>query len=65
LHTDPVGYGDVYLITTGGKIFTCIVFTCIVLAIGMGIISVPAGLMASALSNAREMEDALPPDDST
>ncbi|HUT95147.1 MAG TPA: ion transporter [Thermoguttaceae bacterium] len=47
-----VGYGDVYPVTTGGKIFTFFV-----LATGLGIISVPAGLVASALSRAREMED--------
>jgi len=47
-----VGYGDIYPVTTGGK-----VFTFFVLAIGLGIISVPAGLVASALSRAREMED--------
>lgn len=47
-----VGYGDVYPITAGGKCFTF--FTLI---IGLGIISVPAGLVASALSKAREMED--------
>ena len=47
-----VGYGDVYPVTTGGR-----VFTCFVLVTGLGIISVPAGLVASALSKAREMED--------
>jgi voltage-gated potassium channel len=47
-----VGYGDVYPVTVGGKIFTFFV-----LATGLGIISVPAGLVASALSKAREMED--------
>lgn len=47
-----VGYGDVYPVTTGGKIFTFGV-----LATGLGIISVPAGLVASALSKARELED--------
>jgi voltage-gated potassium channel len=46
-----VGYGDVYPVTVGGK-----VFTFIVLLIGLGIVSVPAGLVASALSKAREME---------
>lgn len=46
-----VGYGDVYPITIMGK-----VFTFFVLATGIGIISVPAGLLASALSKAREME---------
>ena len=47
-----VGYGDVYPVTIGGR-----VFTFVVLATGLGIISVPAGLVASALSKAREMED--------
>jgi len=46
-----VGYGDVYPVTVGGKIFTFVV-----LLIGLGIVSVPAGLVASALSKAREME---------
>lgn len=39
-----VGYGDVYPITIGGKIFTFFI-----LIIGLGIITVPAGLVASAL----------------
>ena len=40
-----VGYGDVYPITLGGKIFTTfIVF------IGMGLVAVPTGLLASALA---------------
>jgi voltage-gated potassium channel len=34
-----VGYGDVYPITTGGKIFTFFI-----LLIGLGVVSVPAGL---------------------
>jgi voltage-gated potassium channel len=46
-----VGYGDIYPITAGGRIFTCFV-----LVIGLGIVSVPAGLLASALSKARELE---------
>lgn len=46
-----VGYGDVYPITTGGKIFTFFV-----LMVGLGIVAVPTGLVASALSSAREME---------
>jgi voltage-gated potassium channel len=48
-----VGYGDIYPVTVGGKIFTFAV-----LLIGLGIVSVPAGLVASALSKARAMEDA-------
>lgn len=41
-----VGYGDLYPITAGGKIFTTfIVF------IGLGIIAVPTGLFATALNN--------------
>ena len=46
-----VGYGDVYPITTGGRIFTFFV-----LLTGVGLITVPAGLIASALSKARELE---------
>jgi voltage-gated potassium channel len=46
-----VSYGDVYPITTGGKIFTFFL-----LLTGMGIIAVPTGLVASALSQAREEE---------
>lgn len=46
-----VGYGDAYPITVGGK-----VFTFLVLVIGLGIVAVPSGLVASALSKAREME---------
>jgi voltage-gated potassium channel len=47
-----VGYGDVYPITVGGKIFTFFV-----LLIGVGIVTIPAGLVASALQKAREIED--------
>jgi voltage-gated potassium channel len=47
-----VGYGDVYPVTVGGR-----VFTFFVLFIGLGVVAVPAGLMATALSKAREMED--------
>jgi len=46
-----VGYGDVYPITVGGKIFTFFI-----LLIGVGIVTIPAGLVASALSKAREIE---------
>lgn len=43
-----VGYGDIYPITTGGKIFTSVM-----LFIGLGIIAVPTGLIASALTKIR------------
>jgi voltage-gated potassium channel len=46
-----VGYGDVYPITLGGRIFTFFV-----LIIGLGIVAVPTGLLASALSKARELD---------
>ncbi len=46
-----VGYGDVYPITTGGKCFTFVI-----LLVGLGIVAVPAGLVASALSEARELD---------
>ena len=46
-----MGYGDIYPITVGGKIFTFAV-----LLVGLGIISVPAGLISSSLSKAREIE---------
>lgn len=41
-----VGYGDVYPITAGGR-----VFTFFILMIGLGIVSIPTGLLASALTN--------------
>jgi voltage-gated potassium channel len=47
-----VGYGDVYPITVGGKCFTFLV-----LIVGLGVVSVPAGLIAAALSKARESEE--------
>lgn len=40
-----VGYGDVYPITVGGRLFTFVI-----LMVGLGIIAVPAGLVSSALS---------------
>ena len=42
-----VGYGDVYPITNGGKIFaSMIVF------IGLGLVAIPTGLIASSLTKA-------------
>ena len=43
-----VGYGDVYPETGGGK-----VFTALVTLIGVGLIAIPSGLLASALTEAR------------
>ena len=50
-----VGYGDVYPETGGGKIFTALVTL-----VGVGLIAIPSGLLASALTEARverEMEE--------
>ena len=47
-----VGYGDVYPITGAGKIFTLFI-----LLIGVGIITIPAGLIASSLSKARKIQE--------
>ena len=47
-----VGYGDVYPLTTGGRLFTFVI-----LMIGMGIIAVPPGIISSALSKARQEQD--------
>lgn len=46
-----VGYGDVYPVTLGGRIFTFIV-----LIVGVGIVAVPTGLVSAALSEARRLE---------
>lgn len=46
-----VGYGDVYPVTVGGRLFTFIV-----LMLGLGVVAVPTGLVASALVKAREEE---------
>ena len=47
-----VGYGDVFPITAGGKLFTFVVLMC-----GLGIVAAPAGLIAAALSKVRQDED--------
>ena len=46
-----VGYGDAYPVTVGGKIFTFIILIC-----GMGIVAVPAGLVASGMARATDEE---------
>ena len=43
-----VGYGDVYPTTPGGKIFTALVTL-----VGVGLIAIPSGLLASVLTEAR------------
>ncbi len=47
-----VGYGDVYPVTTGGKIFT---FGR--LATGLGVTFLPGGVLGCVRSKARELED--------
>ena len=46
-----VGYGDVYPVTAGGR-----AFTFLVLMLGLGVVAFPTGLIASALSQARQEE---------
>jgi voltage-gated potassium channel len=51
-----VNFGDVVPITVGGKIFTALVLLC-----GVGIVAVPTGLVAAALTKLRsQKEDARP-----
>ena len=47
-----VNFGDVVPITVGGKIFTALVLLC-----GVGIVAVPTGLMAAALTKFRSSRD--------
>ena len=54
-----VGYGDVYPVTVGGKLFTTVM-----LFVALGVFAVPAGLVASALSEVLRDEDELPPNPS-
>lgn len=44
-----VGYGDSFPITAGGKLFTFLI-----LAVGLAAVAVPSGIMASALSQAKD-----------
>jgi voltage-gated potassium channel len=43
-----VGYGDVYPVTAGGRLFTFVI-----LMVGLGIVAVPTGLISSALTRKR------------
>ena len=47
-----VGYGDIYPITVGGKIFTFFV-----LMVGLGLVAVPTGLIASAMTSTLDEEN--------
>tara|TARA_R110002167_G_scaffold88509_5_gene238688 strand:- start:6788 stop:7387 length:600 start_codon:yes stop_codon:yes gene_type:complete len=47
-----VGYGDIYPITIGGRMFTFAI-----LLVGLGLVAVPTGIVASALSSVRDKED--------
>ena len=47
-----VGYGDIYPITIGGKIFTGIITL-----VGIGVIAIPTGLFASSLTSTLEKND--------
>lgn len=47
-----VGYGDIYPITTGGRLFTFLV-----LMLGLGLVAVPTGIIASSLSAVRRQQE--------
>ena len=47
-----VGYGDIYPVTPGGRMFTVLV-----LFIALGSIAIPTGLISAALARLRVMED--------
>ncbi len=48
-----VGYGHAYAVTVGGRVFTFVILIC-----GMGIVAVPASLIAGGLTRALEDERA-------
>ncbi|MEP2281169.1 ion transporter [Maribacter sp.] len=47
-----VGYGDVYPVTVGGK-----VFTFFILMIGLGIVAIPTGIISSALTTSVDKKE--------
>jgi len=47
-----VGYGDVYPITVGGR-----VFTFVILMIGLGIVAIPTGIISSALTKSMDKKE--------
>ena len=47
-----VGYGDMYPITTGGRIFTFFI-----LLIGLSVLAVPTGLLAGAMAEVRSIQE--------
>lgn len=47
-----VGYGDVYPITVGGR-----VFTFFILMIGLGIVAIPTGIISSALTKSIDKKE--------
>ena len=47
-----VGYGDVYPVTIGGRLFTFVILMC-----GLGVVAVPAGIVSSALSKVVRNEE--------
>ncbi|SDT07902.1 voltage-gated potassium channel [Maribacter dokdonensis] len=47
-----VGYGDVYPVTVGGK-----VFTFFILMIGLGIVAIPTGIISSALTKSVDKKE--------
>jgi voltage-gated potassium channel len=47
-----VGYGDVYPVTIGGR-----VFTVVVLFVALGVIAIPTGVISSAMARLRDEDD--------
>ena len=47
-----VGYGDIYPITLGGRLFTFVV-----LMLGLGVVAVPTGIIASALASVHKRDE--------